>query len=119
MALYEDEYVRLDNTEIHIKRYYFPFASAKKLAYSEIADFGTAERMGIDFWGMKGWGMGFSSIWWAIGPTNRAFKPAEQIVIKPRGASIFCGFSTHNVQEVMRILADKASAEQIRLLQGF
>jgi hypothetical protein len=55
-VLYEDKYVKLTNSEISLKWYFFP-AGTKVIPYSDIKSFGRAAQSGIGFWGIKSWGL--------------------------------------------------------------
>jgi hypothetical protein len=55
-VLYENKYVKLTSSEIHLKWYFFP-AGTKVIPYLDIKSFGRAEEYGIGFWGIKSWGM--------------------------------------------------------------
>ncbi|WP_205876638.1 hypothetical protein [Mycobacterium camsae] len=58
-ALYDDAGLTLDEDGITIKRYYFPFANAKRIAYSDIQGI-KSEQMG--------WASGKGRIWGASDP---------------------------------------------------
>lgn len=58
-ALYEDAGLTLDDDGITIRRYYFPFATAKKVAYRDIKGI-KAEQMG--------WASGKGRFWGASDP---------------------------------------------------
>jgi len=58
-ALYEDAGLMLDEDGITIRRYYFPFATPKRIAYSDI--------QGIDARPM-GWASGKGRLWGASDP---------------------------------------------------
>lgn len=58
-ALYEDPGLRLDEDGITIRRYYFPFASPKRIAYSDIQGVKTKQMT---------WNSGKGRIWGAADP---------------------------------------------------
>lgn len=58
-ALYEDAGLTLDEDGITIRRYYFPFATSKRVAYSDIQGI-KAESMG--------WASGKGRLWGAADP---------------------------------------------------
>lgn len=58
-ALYEDAGLTLDEDGITIKRYYFPFANAKRVAYSDIQGIKSQQ---------MGWASGKARIWGASDP---------------------------------------------------
>lgn len=58
-ALYADAGLALDEDGITIKRYYFPFANAKRIAYSDIQGIKTQQ---------MGWASGKGRLWGATDP---------------------------------------------------
>jgi hypothetical protein len=61
--------------------------------------------------------MGFSSVWWALGPLLRGDKLNEQIVVRLRTQGIQCGFTAQDPAAIIRILTDKVTGEFMRLVQ--
>jgi hypothetical protein len=59
MALYEDEYARLDETSVTIRNYYFPFGGDNTIVRESIQEI--LENPSI--FETKMWGMGLSSVW--------------------------------------------------------
>ncbi|KZS84387.1 MULTISPECIES: hypothetical protein [Mycobacterium] len=58
-ALYEDAGVLLDDDCITIRRYYFPFATSKRIAYRDIKSIKTEQ---------MGWASGKGRLWGATDP---------------------------------------------------
>jgi hypothetical protein len=58
-ALYEDAGLTLDEDGITINRYYFPFATAKRVKYSDIEGIKSKQ---------MGWASGKGRIWGAVDP---------------------------------------------------
>jgi hypothetical protein len=102
-VLYEDGYVTLTDTHIEIKWYYIPWRS-KKISYREIASFGTAPDYGLSIFGVKTWGMAFSTVWWSLGPIGRECFMDDQLVIEIKNHKIKSGFTSKNTAKVLEIL---------------
>ena len=104
-VLYDDSYVRLTETQVIIKKYYFPFALPKTINYADIERCATGTQLGLAMLDYKTWGMGLSPIWWACGPIFRGDK--DNLVITVRDKWPSCGFSVENLGAVLQILRDK------------
>jgi hypothetical protein len=102
-VVYEDGYVKLTETHITIKWYYFPYGS-KVISYREIASFGRAPDFHINALGTKTWGMALSMIWWSWGPLGRECYLNEQLIIELKGQPLKSGFTSRNTQKVLEIL---------------
>jgi hypothetical protein len=113
--IYEDEYLKITDEQIEIKYYYFP-CGAKKIHFSQIESFGRASEYGIDFFDGKAWGMGLSSVWWALGSVTRSNNMNEQLIIQVKNKGIKCGCSSKNIDEVLNLLREKAPDASSRLL---
>ena len=103
-VLYDDEHVQLTDTHVIVKSYYFPFATAKRIAYADIEYCKRDVELSLNLLEKKAWGMGLSDIWWAWGGFSR---PDPDLVIKVRDAWPCVGFSTKDVKRFRDILATK------------
>ena len=90
MALYEDEYVRLDAASVTLKMYYFPFGGDNTISRDSIQNIRTL--VNPSFFETKTWGMAFSTVWWAFGWKEDVQHPKALIVIDTRDDSIGKGF---------------------------
>ena len=104
-VLYDDKFVQLTESHIILKKYYL-FGQAKRIAYSDIELYGTAEDFGVNCFGIKTWGMAFSPIWWAYGGFPRC---DNNFIIKVRDVWLKCGFSVKNPDQFCSILASKGA----------
>jgi hypothetical protein len=107
-VLSEDKYVKLTNSEIHIKWYFFP-AGTKVIQYHNIKSFGRAAQYGIGFWGVKSWGMALSLVWWSLGPLSRNWDESNQLIVEVRDQTLLSGFTALNPPQVLTILRTKVS----------
>ena len=80
MALYEDEYVRLDETSVTIRYYYFPLGGDNIILRESIQEIQALENPSI--FETKTWGMGLSSVWWALGWKLNIEAPKKLFVIR-------------------------------------
>mmetsp|Transcript_13462 Transcript_13462/g.38224 ORF Transcript_13462/g.38224 Transcript_13462/m.38224 type:complete len:137 (-) Transcript_13462:169-579(-) len=65
--LYEDGFVRIDRRALHLRNYYFPLCTSKRIAADDIASVKEAAALGVDGWlETKVWGMALNNIWWAL-----------------------------------------------------
>ena len=103
-VLYDDQYVRLTETQVIIKKYYFPFGNAKRIDYGAIESCATDKQLGIGMLEYKAWGMALSSIWWAWGGMRQ---DKSNLVITVRDCWPRCGFCVADMAKVQAILRDK------------
>lgn len=108
--LYEDKYVQITDTNIILKKYYFPAGNSKKIELIEIESICTDKEYGVGKLGIKVWGMGLSNIYWAHG--GNLHRPEYNYIIKVRNSSPNCGFSVENPDEFCKILESKGVMEQ-------
>ncbi|MHA7651607.1 PH domain-containing protein [Mycobacterium sp. ML4] len=64
-ALYEDAGLSLDEGGMTIKRYYFPFANAKRIAYSDVQGI-KSQKMGWASGKGRIWGAGDPRYWFPL-----------------------------------------------------
>jgi hypothetical protein len=107
-VLYEDKYVRLTNSEMHLKWYFFPVGT-KVIPYHDIKSFGRAAQYGIGFWGIKSWGMALSLVWWSLGPVSRNWDVRNQLIVEVRDQTLLSGFTALNPAQALTILRTKVS----------
>jgi len=100
-ALYEDKYVRIDTFGVQIKNYYFPTAQRKKILFNKIKGVFTAEELNLSLLDYKGWGMGLSNIWWAIGSRRKL----KNLVIEC-GSMFRAGFSVEDQTTVINLIKE-------------
>jgi hypothetical protein len=79
MPLYEDEYVRLDESCVTLKLYYFPFGD-NTIARQSIQSVEVLDNPG--FFDTKMWGMALSNVWWAFGWKLNLEPPKKLMIIK-------------------------------------
>ena len=79
MALYEDEFVLLDESHVTLKLYYFPVGD-KVITRSSIESVEVLDDAG--FFESKMWGMALSNVWWAFGWKVNLQPPKKLMVIK-------------------------------------
>uniref|UniRef100_A0A7S4ENU0 Uncharacterized protein n=1 Tax=Pseudo-nitzschia australis TaxID=44445 RepID=A0A7S4ENU0_9STRA len=65
--LYEDKYVTLTEHMLTLKTYYCPSGAPKPIPRKDIERIwlGTDRDIGLNFFKKKGWGLGWSDVWWA------------------------------------------------------
>ena len=80
MSLYEDEYVRLDETSVTIRYYYFPLGGDNIILRESIQEIQALENPSI--FETKMWGMGLSSVWWALGWKLNIEAPRKLFVLR-------------------------------------
>lgn len=61
--LYEDSYIRITESMLRIKWYYFPFGS-KDIEWKQIKRVEVLPISGEGISGIKHWGMALSPVWW-------------------------------------------------------
>jgi hypothetical protein len=79
MPLYEDEFVRLEESSVTIKLYYFPVGD-KIIPRQSIASVEILENPGL--FEAKMWGMALSNVWWAFGWKLNLEPPKKLMIIK-------------------------------------
>ncbi|BDB40777.1 MULTISPECIES: hypothetical protein [Mycobacterium] len=102
-ALYEDSGLTLDEDGITIRRYYFPFANAKRIDYGDITSIKSKK---------MGWASGKGRIWGAADP--RYWFPLDvhrgrksTVLILQTGRWVRACITPDNPDEVIRILRAK------------
>jgi len=98
--LYDDKFINITNNHIFLKKYYFPTATSKKIAFTDIESICTDHEYGLNALGYKTWGMGIAKVYWAY----VGFNPKNLFILKEKGASLSCGFAVENVEEFSNIL---------------
>eukprot|EP01111_Echinosteliopsis_oligospora_P006674 TRINITY_DN2097_c0_g1_i1.p1 TRINITY_DN2097_c0_g1~~TRINITY_DN2097_c0_g1_i1.p1 ORF type:complete len:108 (-),score=20.71 TRINITY_DN2097_c0_g1_i1:329-652(-) len=64
--LYEDKFVKIYKDRFEISTYYLPFGTARTVMMCDIISAKTNDELNLGILQMKGWGMGLSTIWWAL-----------------------------------------------------
>lgn len=99
--LYEDRYVKVTDTDVILKAYYFPVKKAsKRIPFREIERVSSSR--GDCALPRRYWGIGLSNVWWACGHSRR-----NNVVIKKRNDWIRCGFSVENLSNFYHVLEEK------------
>ena len=78
MALYEDENARLAETSVTIRNYCFPFGGDNTILRESMQEI--LENPSI--FETKMWGMGLSSVWWALGWKLNTEAPRKLFVLR-------------------------------------
>eukprot|EP00212_Chloropicon_laureae_P009210 CAMPEP_0197492538 /NCGR_PEP_ID=MMETSP1311-20131121/10670_1 /TAXON_ID=464262 /ORGANISM="Genus nov. species nov., Strain RCC856" /LENGTH=122 /DNA_ID=CAMNT_0043037505 /DNA_START=1 /DNA_END=369 /DNA_ORIENTATION=+ len=101
-TLYEDDFVCLTDEGIEIKWYYFPTTISKKIQWDEVKCFRLEP---VNLFTSKGWGMGFSNVWWAC-DTLRQFSCDQAKFLSVSTVEGCCrkGFSCRNLMKVKDIM---------------
>eukprot|EP00193_Tetraselmis_chui_P000647 CAMPEP_0177754676 /NCGR_PEP_ID=MMETSP0491_2-20121128/2136_1 /TAXON_ID=63592 /ORGANISM="Tetraselmis chuii, Strain PLY429" /LENGTH=134 /DNA_ID=CAMNT_0019270075 /DNA_START=305 /DNA_END=706 /DNA_ORIENTATION=+ len=100
--LYEDKFVRVTETDVAIKKYYFPLALRKVIPGMDIESVQNAQTLGVLKMGQcKRWGMALNNIWWALDWGRDDFgcgksKHVSVVVTSSRKACFRCGFSVED-----------------------
>jgi hypothetical protein len=102
-VLYEDGQVTLDRSGITIRRYYFPFATSKRIPYMQIRDV-RERRMGVLTGKGRLWGSGDLRHWAAL-DLGRWRK--ETAVILDLGRHTRPTFSPDDPERVLAILRER------------
>jgi hypothetical protein len=102
--LYEDDLVAIDDSSLTLKRYYFPFFTAKTVRLDKIQK--------VDYWPASIWHgrfriMGFRD--WETWFAWDASRPTREgvFVVTLNNAWLRLGFSVQNCEQVKQILHDK------------
>lgn len=102
-ALYDDGGVRLDERGLTIRRYYFPFASSKRIPYRRLHG---VERRKMTVWGGKGrlWGTSDPRYWLPLDVR----RPTKQwLLILDVGGWVRPVISPDDAQQVEAILREQ------------
>jgi len=102
--LYEDKFIKITNSHIFLKKYYFPTFISKKIALTDIESVCTDREYGLNPLGYKTWGMGISMIFWAFNGFNIT---KNLFILKEKGASLSCGFAVENTTKFYNALQSK------------
>jgi hypothetical protein len=102
-ALYEDGQVRLDRSGITIRRYYFPFATGKRIPYMRIRDV-QGRRMGALTGKGRLWGSGDLRHW---APLDLGRWRKETAVVLDLGRHIRPTFTPDDPDRVLAILREQ------------
>ena len=116
VTLYEDRYITLTDQGVTIKWYYFPIGKAKHIAWGEVKAFRYEP---INLFTSKGWGMGFSNVWWAS-DVVRQFSCNQakflSLTVSNEGRRCKCnirkGFSCENLKKVRDIMKKYVGPEK-------
>lgn len=103
-ALYDDGLVILDADAITLRRYYFPFATSKRIAYRDIRDV-TARPMGWLTGKGRGWGTVNPRYWLPL-DTSRPRK--DTLLVLDLGKPVKPAFSPDEPERVLELLREKA-----------
>jgi len=101
--LYEDRFIKITNSHIFLKKYYITFQS-KKIALTDIESVCTDHEYGLNPFGYKSWGMGYSMIYWAY---NGNYYSKNLFILKEKGSILSCGFAVENTTEFYNVLQSK------------
>eukprot|EP01005_Ploeotia_sp_CARIB1_P001684 NODE_595_length_720_cov_88.888702_g586_i0.p1 GENE.NODE_595_length_720_cov_88.888702_g586_i0~~NODE_595_length_720_cov_88.888702_g586_i0.p1 ORF type:complete len:128 (-),score=17.95 NODE_595_length_720_cov_88.888702_g586_i0:173-556(-) len=97
-VLYSDRAITVTDEMVEIPHYYFPIATSKRIKLSDITT-ATVERPGM--WEHKGWGMGFSNVWWPFHTGGH-----ETHLVISTGSWIRSGCSPDDPGKVAQLLYD-------------
>ena len=103
MATYEDSYCSIGaDGVVIIKKYYFPFATSKKIRVEDIRDIQIVDTNGI--LGTKYWGMAADTVWWACG--NKWCSGSKKLIIITTDSCMKKGFACEDGQAFRQAYAD-------------
>ncbi len=105
-ALYEDAGLTLDEDGITVNRYYFPFANAKRIAYSDIQGI-RREKMSWATGKGRIWGAGDPRYWFPLDP--RRGRKSTLLVIDV-GRRVRVCITPDDPEKVISILKAKVKA---------
>ena len=103
-ALYEDASVRLDEDGITIRRYYFPLAGSKRIAYGDIRGI-KPEQMTFASGGGRIWGATDPRYWFPL-DIHRPRK--QRLLILDVGARVRPCITPDDPDRVIELLRDRA-----------
>ncbi|KAE9546943.1 hypothetical protein FO519_009846, partial [Halicephalobus sp. NKZ332] len=104
MCLYEDNFVKVDKTELVIDGYYFPAYRSKTVKTADIKQIYYKHQEGMSDCGrVKGWGMALTPVWWAS-DMCRSFKSENYNVVLDTGTRIKKGFSVVNINDFLSVM---------------
>ncbi|KAJ2799121.1 hypothetical protein H4R20_004554, partial [Coemansia guatemalensis] len=63
-VLYEDEYLKVTEEAITVKRYYFPTFGWRTIPWRQVEWVKLASQTNVGWLQLKVWGIGFGRIWW-------------------------------------------------------
>jgi hypothetical protein len=111
VVYYHDKFCKIDEKGVELYHYYLPIKGSTHIKWSSIEDVHTTEELDLDRIQVRGWGMGLSSIWWAVGLDYRSqilgIVPDHNIVIRCHHDPIGKGFSTENdAHTVVKIIKE-------------
>ncbi|WAC90597.1 hypothetical protein [Mycobacterium sp. Aquia_213] len=104
-ALYEDSGLRLDEDGITIRRYYFPLAGPKRIAYGEIRGIKT-EQMTFASGGGRIWGATDPRYWFPL-DIRRSRK--KTLLVLDVGARVKPCITPDDPDRVIELLRDRVS----------
>ena len=102
-ALYEDSGLRLDEDGITIRRYYFPLAGSKRVAYTDIRDL-KVEPMTFASGGGRIWGATDPRYWFPL-DIRRGRK--KTLLVLDVGARVRPCLTPDNPDRVIELLRDR------------
>mmetsp|Transcript_40203 Transcript_40203/g.102939 ORF Transcript_40203/g.102939 Transcript_40203/m.102939 type:complete len:140 (-) Transcript_40203:596-1015(-) len=108
-VLYEDSFVRVSESDVAVKRFFFPFGTRKVIAGADVASVQNAATLDVLRIGQcKRWGMALNNIWWALDWQRDDFGCGKSryvsvvVTLKPGHGCFRYGFSVE----------DEAAAQQ-------
>ncbi|KAJ3329527.1 hypothetical protein HDU93_000892 [Gonapodya sp. JEL0774] len=111
--IYEDKYCQIYHDRLVIKGYYFPIAGSKTVNFTQIESIHTNGELGLSSFEMKGWGMGFSTIWCAcdtgrFGVELTGLRAGmELVVVKVKDDWCRKGFTAEVGSNTLAVLRDR------------
>ena len=108
-VLYEDRFVKVTTESLILKWYFFPCGNQKTIPFGDVEAF---LREPISILASKGWGMGFSDVWYAC-DMARQFQSEQKhfLSVKVAGSDIRKGFSVENFAKFQAALAEVQSRD--------
>ena len=105
-ALYQDAGLTLDEDGITIRRYYFPFATPKRIAYSEIQGI-KAHPMGWNSGKGRVWGAGDPRYWF---PLDMQRRKKQTLLILDLGRRVRPCITPEDPDKVIGLLKTRVQA---------
>jgi hypothetical protein len=104
-VLYDDGRCVLDEEGLTLRRYYFPFATSKRISYRQIREFSARPMTWLTGKG-RGWGTSNPGYWLPLDMTRRR---KNTLIVLDVGAHVKPAFSPDEPVEVLRILHERVS----------
>jgi hypothetical protein len=102
VVLYDDGRCLLDDDGLTLRRYYFPFATSKRIPYGQIREF-HARPMGWLTGKGHGWGTSNPRYWLPLDMTRRR---KSILIVVDVAAHVKPAFSPDKPDEVLRVLGE-------------